>query len=407
MSKESFTIDITLYDFEDSMIEKIQDAICQEGVDGWLFYNFRDLDPSANSILQIPKDTFASRRWFYFIPASGTPCKLIHKIEPHTLDHLPGEKYLYAGWQAMETQLAAILKNSSTICMQYSPKAAVPYVSYVDAGTCELVKDCGVEITSSANLIQLFEAVWSQEAIDSHNRAAQFLRALVLDAFRHIRTSIDTQKAITEYQLQQFILERIVQQNLEYHHAPIVAVNENAGDPHFSPQQNNMRSIQEGDFVLIDLWGREKSDHAVYADMTWMGFVGTEPAKKQQQVFDVVKQARDAAIKFIESRFAQSKKVCGYEVDDVTRNVITQAGYGEYFVHRTGHSIGHDLHWKGVNIDNLETKDERQLIEGVGFSIEPGIYLPDFGVRLEVNGYIHQGKLCVSAQPIQQQIITI
>ncbi|BBM83539.1 M24 family metallopeptidase [Candidatus Uabimicrobium amorphum] len=389
------------------MIEKIQEAICKEEVDGWLFYNFRDIDPSANAILQIPEDTFASRRWFYFIPASGTPCKLVHKIEPHTLDHLPGEKYLYAGWQTMETHLAHLLKNHKTICMQYSPKAAVPYVSYVDAGTCELVKSCGVEVVSSANLIQLFEAVWSQEAIDSHNRSAQFLRTLVLEAFQHIRKCIDAQQGISEYKLQQFILERIVKENLEYHHAPIVAVNENAGDPHFSPQAENKRSIQDGDFVLIDLWGREKSENAVYADMTWMGYVGSEPTTKHQEVFNIVKQARDAAIAFIETRFSQNEKVYGYEVDDVTRNVINEAGYGEYFVHRTGHSIGRDLHWKGVNIDNLETKDERQLIEGVGFSIEPGIYMKDFGVRLEVNGYIHHGKLCVSAQPIQQKIIMI
>ncbi|WP_372366543.1 M24 family metallopeptidase [Candidatus Uabimicrobium sp. HlEnr_7] len=389
------------------MIEKIQKAIREEGFDGWLFYNFRNIDPSANAILQMPEDTFASRRWFYFVPSSGTPIKLVHKIEPHTLNHLPGKNLLYASWQMMEDKLSTMFTSNSNICMQYSPKAAVPYVAYVDAGTCELVKECGALIHSSANLIQLFEAVWSEEAVDSHKRAAQFLRKLVHDAFQHVRECINSEVAITEYQLQQFILQRIVDNNLEYHHPPIVAVNEHSGDPHYSPDKENKRSIKEGDILLVDLWGKEKTNQAVYGDMTWMAYVGSKPPVKYQQVFLAVKNARDAAIDLIHNRFSKREKVCGYEVDDAARNVIIEAGYGEYFVHRTGHSIGRDLHWKGVNIDNLETKDERQLIEGIGFSIEPGIYLSDFGVRLEVNGYILNGKLHVSGQPIQEDIISI
>lgn len=392
---------------ENKMIDKIQKAINEQKFDGWLFYNFRGLDPSADSILQIPDSIFSSRRWFYFIPRTGTPCKLVHKIEPETLTHLPGKDYFYAGWREMNEFLQEILSSVNNICMQYSPNAAIPYVSYIDAGTFELVKSMKVNIHSSANLIQLFEAVWEKESIASHNRSADFLRKTALEAFKHIRASINENKKITEYELQQFIVKKLTENDLEIDHDPIVGINENSGNPHHSPAQNCKRAIQENDIVLIDLWGKEKKSKSVYADITWMGYVGQTPPDKYKEVFSVVKNARDAAISFIHERFEQKKAVCGYEVDEVTRNVIKDAHYGEYFVHRTGHSIGADLHWKGVNLDNLETKDERQIIEGLGFSIEPGIYLPEFGVRLEVNGYIHGESLHISAQPIQENIILI
>ena len=390
------------------MIAKIAEAVRKEGLDGWLFYNFRNMDPSADSILEMPAEQMLTRRWFYFVPSQGEPVKLVHAIEAGALDHLPGSKVKYAGWKELHSSLQQILAEVKNICMQYSPLNAVPYVSYVDAGTLEMVRSTGVNVHSSANLIQFFEAIWSEEAVASHNRAVLTLRRTVGRAFACVKNTILEHKDISEYQLQCFIIEELDAAGLIFDHAPIVAVNAHAADPHYEPTAEKNSPIKPGDLLLIDLWAKEKKPEAVYGDITWMGFVGAEVPPKYAEVFDIVKNARDAAVDFIATRLQNKEQIHGYEVDDVCRGVITKAGYGPYFIHRTGHSIGQGLHWKGVNIDNLETKDERKLIDGIGFSIEPGIYLEgDFGVRSELDAYIKEGVIHVSGQPVQQAIIPI
>lgn len=388
-------------------LKRIASCLDQEKVDGWLFYNFHNLDPSANAILDIPVEAMLTRRWFYFIPRQGEPVKLVHRIEPHALDHLPGQKRQYAMWKQLHDELRNILHGSHNICMQYSPMNAIPYVSYVDGGVLELVKSTGVAVHSSANLVQVFEAVWSKEGLASHLSASKKLLDIVHRAFAYVGDAVRNKQAVHEYQMQQFILGEFARLELVTDDPPIVAVNEHSGDPHYEPTAQKSSPIRPGDFLLIDLWAKEKSAEAVYADITWVGAVDTKVSPAHQKVFEIVKNARDAAIKLVKDRFAAHQDVYGYEVDDAARGVIGKASYGDYFIHRTGHSIGKKVHWKGVNIDNFETKDERKLIDGLGFSIEPGIYLKEFGVRLEIDMYIHEGKAHVSGEPIQDRVLTL
>jgi len=388
-------------------IEKIQAELALENSDGWLFYNFRDLDQSATHILAMPLDRMLTRRWFYLIPQRGEPVKLVHRIEPNALEHLPGSKRMYSGWKQLHRELWNILSPLKRICMQYSPMNAIPYVSYVDAGTLELVRSTGVEVHSSANLIQSFEAVWPPEGIQSHENAAQALRRIVHEAFAHAGSAVKEQRTLTEYQLQQFILDKFKQEGLICNHPPIVAVNEHSGNPHYEPLPESSSLIKENDFLLIDLWAKYTFPNAIYADITWVGELAKTVHPKHVEIFTIVRNARDAALRLIQEHFAANKPIAGYQVDNQAREVIEQAGYGQYFVHRTGHSIGQEDHWKGVNMDNFETRDERRLIEGIGFSIEPGIYLPDFGVRSEINVYIHNHTPYVSALPSQNEVIPI
>ncbi len=385
---------------------KIQSALAQEKMDGWLFYNFKNLDASANNILSMP-DNMLTRRWFYFIPQSGEPIKLVHKIESAALDHLPGLKRCYAGWKQLHHELWTFLSSYKKICMQYSPMNAIPYISTVDAGTVELIKSLGVEVVSSANLIQSFEAVWNESGRKSHCQAAQHLVEIVQQAFHYVADLIHAQQPIHEYQVQQYILGQFAQRKMIYDHPPIVAVNQNSGNPHYEPTVENSCPIKKDDFLLIDLWAKLDQPEAVYADITWVGMVAETVSKKHAEIFEIVRNARDAAVRFIKNGLQKKQAVCGYQVDDACRNVIEKAGYGEYFVHRTGHSIGQGVHWKGANIDNFETRDERHLTEGLCFSIEPGIYLPEFGVRSEIDVYIHNGQARVSPIPAQGQIIPI
>lgn len=388
-------------------LNEIKTFLKQEGVDGWLFYNFHNIDPSSNGILDIPQDKILTRRWFYYIPREKPPCKLVHKIEVDALDHLPGSKEKYSNWRELHTLLKKILTCDQKICMQYSPLGNIPYVSFVDGGTIDLVKSCGVEIVSSANLIQKFEAVWSDKELLSHKRAAKNLKEIVISAFKHIENSIIKQEKITEYDVQKYILDKFAEKNMICNHPPIVAINENSGNPHYETSKTKKMTIKKGDFVLIDLWAKENTVQTVYADITWTAFIGNEIPEKYTKIFTLVKNARDSAVKFIKERFEKGEDVHGFEVDNICRGVIEEAGYGKYFIHRTGHSIGAELHWKGVNIDNFETKDERKIIERVGFSIEPGIYLEDFGIRSELNVYIDGGKAYVSGEPVQEEIYRI
>ena len=387
----------------------IQQAIRdQPGLDGWLFYDFRHLDPIAYRVLLLDPSLHVTRRWYYWIPSEGPPIKLYHRIEPHVLDGLPGEAQPYVSWREQQTILGAMLHSAKRIAMQYSPMNAIPYLSRVDAGTIDLVRSLNVEVVTSADLVQQFEAVWDEPQLMSHRVAADGLRAIVDEAFRFVGTSQAERRALTEYDLQQYILSRMQARGLVTSSPPIVAVNAHSADPHYGPSSEGAALIRAGDLVLIDLWAKEATPGAVYADITWTGYVGRVAPARHQEIFQIVRQARDAAVTFVQSQVRGGAFPHGWEVDDVCRKVIQDAGYGKYFVHRTGHSIGEDVHGNGANIDNLETQDARRLLPCTCFSIEPGIYLPEeFGIRSELDVYLSSQDAVVHGQPVQTDLVTI
>lgn len=382
-------------------LSEIQDALRQEGVDGWLFCDFRGSDPLASRILGLDPGQISTRRWYYWIPTEGKPAGIVSSVEPRRLDALPGEKRVFLSWQQLHAALAETLRDVKRVAMQYSPGNAIPYVARVDAGTVELVRQLGVEVVSAADLVQRFEAVWSADQWRSHLRAAKGVRETVDEAFTYIRQHAP----VSEYVVQQFILQRFADRGLVANHPPIVAINEHSADPHFEPTPDS-GLIRPGDFVLIDLWAKEPT--GVYADYTWTGFMGKEIPERHQEIFSIVRDARDAAISFVHERIRQEQAFCGYEVDAAARKVITDAGYGDYFVHRTGHSIGEEVHGNGANMDGLETRDERRVLPGTCFSIEPGIYLAgEFGVRSEVNIYVTEREAIVTGTPVQTELVRI
>jgi Xaa-Pro aminopeptidase len=390
-------------------IVEIQRALGETaGLDGWLFYDFRHSDPLAYRVLQLDPARHVTRRWYYWLPARGAPVKLLHRIEPHALDGLPGEPLLYAGWEEQHAALARILSGVKRAAMQYSPMNAVPYVSRVDAGTIELIRSLGVEVVSAADLVQRFEAVWTDRQLASHKDAAKKLRRIVDEAFAHVRRRITARRTLTEYDLQQFILSRIRAHQLTTATPPIVAINAHSADPHYLPSPKGSARIKTGDLVLIDLWAKQPRAGSVYADITWTGFVGTEIPARQCEVFTIVRDARDAALNFVRAHVAAGQFPFGWEVDEVCRNVIRRAGYADCFVHRTGHSIGEEVHGNGANVDNLETKDGRRLMPRTCFSIEPGIYLPgEFGIRSELDVYLSDRDAHVFGQPVQSEVVPI
>jgi Xaa-Pro dipeptidase len=382
-------------------IREIQEALRQEGVDGWLFCDFRGSDPLAYRILGLDAGQISTRRWYYYIPSAGDPAGVVSSVEPRRLDALPGRKRVFLSWQQLHAALAETLRGVHKLAMQYSPGNAIPYVSRVDAGTVELVRQLGIEVVSSADLVQRFEAVWSAAQWQSHLRAAAGVRETVDEAFAYIRHNTP----VSEYAVQQFILQRFAARGLIANHPPIVAINAHSADPHFEPAPDS-GLIRPGDFVLIDLWAKEPD--GVYADYTWTGFMGDTAPDRCQEIFTIVRSARDAAINFVKDRIAREQSFRGYEVDAAARKIITDAGYGNYFVHRTGHSIGEEVHGNGANMDGLETQDERRVLPGSCFSIEPGIYLAgEFGVRSEVNVYVTEREAIVTGTPMQMEIVPI
>jgi Xaa-Pro aminopeptidase len=393
----------------------IQQALRAAGLDAWLFYDFRGSDPLAVRILRLDPARHMTRRWYYLIPSEGIPIKILHRIEPHSLDDVPGECRLYLSWQEQHDTIRAALSglkekdgDRPKISMQYSPMNAIPYVSRVDAGTVELVRSFGVEVVTSADLIQRFEAVWNEDQYSSHCQAASALREIVNETFGLIREEIARGRSLTEYDLQQFILSRIAERGMHTYAPPIVAVNAHAADPHYSPSKRGAAPVRQGDLVLIDLWAKLTAPGSMYGDITWTGFVGDHVPARQAEVFGVVASARDAAIAYLKKEVAVGRFPAGGEVDDVCRNVIRKAGYGDRFIHRTGHSIGEEVHGNGANIDNLETQDGRKLLPHTCFSIEPGIYLPgDFGIRSEVDVYLTDRKAIVTGLPMQTEIVPI
>jgi Xaa-Pro aminopeptidase len=368
----------------------VQQSISKAGWDGWLLYDFRNTNDLACRFLEIPKGTMQTRRFFYWIPKTGKPMKIVHRIESHVLDHLPGEMSVFSSYEELEKKLQETLSKASKIAMEYSPYNAIPTVSKVDAGTADLIRRFGVEIESSANLLQHYTSIWTQAQFESHLAASEVLQNAVEKAWKHIAEALKTNTPVDEADIQQLILEEFELHNCIADDPPICAVNANSANPHYTPEKGTAQKIQRGDFVLIDTWCKKNTPHSVYADITRVAVISQAPTKRHQEIFDVVKAGRDAAIALLKERRQAKKLVMGWEVDQACRDVIIQAGYGEYFTHRTGHNIGERDHGDGANIDNFETKDFRSLLSGTCFSIEPGIYLPgEFGVRLEDDVFLH------------------
>jgi Xaa-Pro aminopeptidase len=370
----------------------VQSAVRALGVDGWLLYDFRGLNVLARRVLEVPDTAMLTRRWFYFVPARGEPRKLLHRIEPHALDHVPGAARSYLRWQELEAGVADLLAGCRRVAMEYVPRNANPYVSRVDAGTAELVRSLGVDIVSSGDLIQQFEACWDDEQWRMHLEAARHTRSAYDGAFRLIADRVRAGKPAMETEVQKCILDHFTRHGMVCDHAPVVGVGPHSGDPHFETCAANDVPVAAGDFVLIDLWAKLDRPRAVYSDLTWTGFVGDSVPSKYTDVFRVVARARDAAIERVRTAFARGESLQGWQVDQAARDVIEQAGQGQYFCHRTGHSIGQETHGNGANMDNLETHEERRVLPRTCFSVEPGIYLPEFGVRSEVNVFVDADK---------------
>jgi Xaa-Pro dipeptidase len=387
-------------------VEKLQQAIRASGLDGWLFFDHHRRDPIAYRILGISVDVEATRRWYCLIPAHGEPRKLVHRIESRVLDELPGEKQVYSRWEEQHSKLGQILKGCARVAMQYSPNCSIPYVSLVDAGTLELVRAFGPEVVSSANLVQEFEARWTDEQLQMHLEAGERVDKIRREAFDLIGERLRSQEPVTDFEIQQFILLRFAQTGMTTSHGPIVASNENASDPHYDPARTTARRLQPSDLVLIDLWAKLTDSKAVYYDVTWTGYCGENIPAKIQNVFEIVRDARRRATTFVLERVRAQRAFAGYEVDDVARGYIEERGFGEFFFHRTGHSIGTNVHGTGANMDNLESHDVRLALPGTCFSIEPGIYLPEFGVRSEVNLYIGENSARVTGEE-QEQLLRI
>jgi len=386
-------------------INGIQTDLRAAKLDGWLFYDFRGRDPIAQGILQLPPG-MRTRRWYYFVPAKGTPRKLVHKIETESLAALPGDTLFYAGQEELRKNLAKLLGRAKNVAMQYSPKNAIPYVAMVDAGTVELVRSTGVKVVSSADLVQKYEACWSQAQLESHLAAGAVIDRVVREAFELAANNVREKKTFTEYDLKQWILKEFESAGISVDQGPDIAVGPHASDPHYGPTAETASPIREGDLLLLDVWGKMKAAGSVYYDITWVGYLGAKVPEKMAKIFGIVREARDKAVDLIQSSVAAGKPLQGWQVDMAARKVIEKAGYGKYFFHRTGHNIGQTVHGNGVNMDGLETHDVRHLIPKTCNSIEPGIYLPEFGIRSEVNMYIGE-KEARGTGAVQKEILAL
>jgi len=387
-------------------IAEIQQALTEQNLDGWLLYDFRGLNILARRVVSFRDDIHLTRRWFYFIPRTGEPRKLVHRIESGALDSLPGsDKMIYLTWQKLEESVGSLVAGSKRIAMEYVPRNANPYASRVDGGTIELVKSFGVEIVSSGDLIQQFEATWDDEQWQMHLDAAVHTRSAFDVAFHFIGEMVKKVGSVRESAVQKRIMEHFDSTGLITDAPPIVAVGPHSGDPHYSPTLETDTPIRLGDFVLVDLWAKLDQPRSVYSDLTRTAFVGKEVPEKHAKVFAIVAAGRDAAIARVRDAFAKKEPLQGWQVDRACRDVIEKAGYGEYFVHRTGHSIGQETHGNGANMDDLETHEQRRVMPRTCFSVEPGIYLPEFGIRSETNVYIGaDGSVHVTGGELQTAI---
>ena len=404
-------------------LDAIQAALRDAQFDGWLFYDHHHRDPVGERILGLDPHAHVTRRWYYFIPAIGEPRKLVHRIEAGRLDALPGTKGAYSSWQELANGIDTMLAGTRRLAMQYSPRNAIMYVAMVDAGTVEFLRSLGKEIVSSADLVSHFEAVLTADQIASHQAAQRAIDGILAAAFRELGRVLHPPTGnpahITEFDLVQWFAEAMRRENLVWENGPNVSVGPNSADSHYEPTAERCLPIRNGDFLLIDIWGRKDLPNSIHYDITWTGVIGREPTTLEQQVFATVREARDAAIACVERAFSEqrinpSRLLHGYEPDDAAREVIRQAGFGEYFTHRTGHNIAIELHGSGANLDNLEAHDERIILPNTCFSVEPGIYLPpnyqaghpQFGIRSEINMLTAPGKAWVTG-PRQQELVRI
>jgi Xaa-Pro aminopeptidase len=384
-------------------ISEVQGQLQKAAIDGWLLYDFQGLNPIAKKLVGV-QGNLLTRRWYFWIPSHGAPSVLCHQIERYGFVELNTPIRVFKSWTEMIDGLRDLLSGCDTIAMEYSPLCSIPYVSRVDAGTVEAIQKLGKTVVSSADLVQYFQSRWSSEQFQMHLEASRALMQILFETLREVRQAVRGRESLTEYAVQQSIVGKFKQHGITAASAPIVGVNQNSGNPHYEPTPEGSAPIRPGDLLLIDLWAKLDKPSAVYADYTWMAFLGDSIPQKIQTVWAIVRGARDAAIAFVENNYTTGKPVRGWEVDSVARNHISQMGFGEFFIHRTGHNIGEDDHGTGANMDSLETKDERLLIPGTCFSIEPGIYLPEFGIRSEVNVYLDTRKVVVTGDPIQNEI---
>ena len=391
-------------------LSAIQSALREAGLDGWLFYDHHHRDPIAASILGLDPRAHTTRRWYYYVPATGEPRKLVHRIEQARLDAVPGAKSAYSSWQELHAGIEALLQNQQKIAMQYSPNNDIMTVSMVDAGTVEFLRALGKTIVSSADLVAQFEAVLTGEQVATHAVAQRAIDELLAEGWheigRRLRPATGSAQPCTEWDHVCWLSEAMRRAGLTWDDGPNVSVNAHCSDSHYEPTAESCAPIREGDFLLIDIWARLNQPGSVYYDITWTGVVGREPTEREQLVFETVRNARDAAIARVSEAFAANRPIAGFEADDAARSVIRTAGFGNYFTHRTGHNIGNQIHGPGANLDNLETHDQRRLLPNTCFSIEPGIYLPEFGVRSEVDMLTTPGKAWVTGK-IQRELVRI
>ena len=390
-----------------AQLPAIQGAIADAGLDGWLLYDFRGTNPIASRLIGLGAGLL-SRRLFCFIPRTGNPVAITHAIEQGPWAEWPAqwEKLVYSSWRALESDLANIVRGKR-VAMEYSPGDAVPYLDRIPAGVLELVRASGATVVSSGDLVSRFYAVWTDEGRASHERAAEHLARIARNAMQLAGERARAGRPMREYELALLIRQEFDEAGLEIDHGPNVSIGVNAANPHYEPTEEHSALIEDGSILLIDLWARER-DTGINADQTWMGSLG-QPSERDQRIWEAVRDARDAAIDLLRTRIAKGERVTGGEADDAARAVIEQRGYGQYFTHRTGHSIdSRDLHGSGPNLDNLESRDERALIPGVGFSIEPGIYIPgDVGMRSEVNGFIQPDGVLITPQRPQRDLFIV
>jgi Xaa-Pro aminopeptidase len=389
-------------------VAAVRAALAEEGIDGWLLYDFHGLNPIANDVTGVSRQPghLATRRWYYLIPASGEPRKLVHAIEPGSLAHLPGETHRYAGREQLETGLALLLNGIRRVAMEYSPGCAIPYVARVDAGTIELVRGLGVTVVSSGDLVQRFSAVWHEAEIATHVEASEKLYRIKDEAFEAIAKRLHDGLPTTEFDIQQLMTGWFEAEGLVTDSPPNVSVNGNAGNPHYLPTAGHASPIHTADLVLLDLWGKLPREGAVFADITWVGYTGEDVPERFTRAFDAVREARDAAVALVQGRAAAGRAVHGWEVDRAASTVLHGRGYGAQILHRTGHSLGESVHGTGVNMDDYETHDDRRLLPGTGFTIEPGVYFDDFGVRSEINMIMYVRDARVTG-PLQTRIVAL
>ncbi len=390
-------------------ISEIQSALVTLELDAWLLYDFRGINPIAQNAAGLTGKN-VTRRWFCLIPSQGEPRWLIHRIETSNFTDVPGSVSLYAGWQELNDEMSKLLDGVTSVAMEYSPNGEIPYISRVDAGTLEWIRSFGITVQSSAELAQYVEARLSDAQFEGHQKSALLTIQAKDNAFKWIEEQLKAGNSITEYDVQQHILKQFDEMDLVTNHPPIVAVNANSSDPHYAPTATRTQQIKAGDCILIDLWAKQKDADAVFADSTWVAYAGNTVPDQYGAVFEVVREARDRAVAFIREKWAAKEPIQGCAVDDCVREYITEMGYGEYFIHRTGHNLGTEIHGNGANLDNLETRDTRELIERTCFTIEPGIYLNAFGVRTEIDVFLSgEGRdgVILTTVPVQNQVLLL